>query len=82
MLPPCHFDFATVNGEPATASAVITQQQFTVRKVGSFDPFWFPQFPYHWTISLAKQVTMMFTDILANPITVWNVKQAVGLPCI
>jgi len=25
---------------------------------------------------------MMFTDVLANPITVWNVKQAVGLHCI
>jgi len=25
---------------------------------------------------------MMFTNVLANPITVWNVKQAVGLHCI
>ena len=57
----------------------------TVRKVGSFDPFWilqFHTFPHHWIISLAKHSPMTFTNVLENLITVWNVKQAVGLHCI
>jgi len=47
-----------------------------------FDPFWSPQFhtfPHHLT---AKHSPMTFTDVLEYLITVWNVKQAVGLHCI
>ena len=53
--------------------------------MSSFDPFWLPQFhtfPHHWTVSLAKHSPMTFTNVLENLITVWNVKQAVGLHCI
>ena len=55
------------------------------KKMSSFDSFWLPQFhtfPHHLTVSLAKHSTMTFTNVLENLITVWNVKQAVGLHCI
>jgi len=43
---------------------------------------WVTVSPHHWTVSLAKHSPMMFTNVLKNLITVWNVKQAVGLHCI
>ena len=57
----------------------------TVREMSSFDPFWLPQFhtfPHHLRVSLAKHSPMTFINVLENLITVWNVKQAVGLHCI
>jgi len=42
----------------------------------------FHTFPHHWTVSLAKHSPMTFTNVLENVITVWNVKQGVGLHCI
>jgi len=57
--------------------------QYTLQeKMSSFDPFCllqFHTFPHHWTVSLAKHSPMIFTNVLENLITFWNVKQAVGL---
>jgi len=50
--------------------------------VVSFDLFWLPRSPHHWTISLATHSPTIFTNILEILINVWKVKQAVGLHCL